>query len=93
MSKLITYLKNQISSFLIDTDEQNPLKCSITIGKDEAFGLSTLQMPTVCELFQIPGEGIIYYKLEGTTDFEEIEHLTISDLIEIYKYLKYEHFQ
>jgi hypothetical protein len=82
------YFRRKISSFLIDTSEQNPLKCTIIVGEDEAFGLSTLQMPTICEIFQIPGEGIIYYKLEGTPNFEEIETLTVFDLIEIYKYLK-----
>lgn len=76
-------IRKEISKFLIDTDEQHPLKCSITIGQDEAVGISTLEMPTICELFQIPGEGIIYYKLEGTEDFQEIDNLTLSDLLEI----------
>lgn len=76
-------LRKEISKFLIDTNEQHPLKCSITIGQDEAVGLSTSKIPTICELFQIPGEGIIYYKLEGTEDFQEIDNLTLSDLLEI----------
>lgn len=76
-------LRKEISKFLIDTNEQHPLKCSITIEQDEAVGLSTSKIPTICELFQIPGEGIIYYKLEGTEDFQEIDNLTLSDLLEI----------
>ena len=82
------FIRKEISKFLIDTDEQHPLKCSITIGQDEAVGLSTLEMPIICELFQIPGEGIIYYKLEGTEDFQEIDNLTLSDLLEILNTLK-----
>lgn len=82
-------IRKKISKFLIDTDEQHPLKCSITIGQDEAMGISTLEMPTICELFQIPGEGIIYYKLEDTEDFfQEIDNLTLSDLLEILNILK-----
>ena len=82
------HLRREISKFLIDTDEQHPLKCNIIVGEDEAFGLSSLQLPRICELFQIPGEGIIYYKLEGTNDFEEIETLTKSDLTNVLNYLE-----
>ena len=82
------HLRREISKFLIDTDEQHPLKCNIKVGEDEAFGLSSLQLPRICELFQIPGEGIIYYKLEGTNDFEEIETLTKSDLTNVLNYLE-----
>jgi hypothetical protein len=82
------HLRKEISKFLIDTDEQHPLKCNVIIGEDEAFGLSSLQLPRICELFQIPGEGIIYYKLEGTNDFEEIETLTKSDLTNVLNYLE-----
>lgn len=81
-------LRKEISKFLIDTDENHPLKCNVIIGEDEAFGLSSLQLPRICELFQIPGEGIIYYKLEGTNDFEEIETLTKSDLTNVLNYLE-----
>ena len=81
-------LRKEISKFLIDTDEQHPLKCNIIVGEDEAFGLSSLQLPRICELFQAPGEGIIYYKLEGTNDFEEIETLTKSDLTNVLNYLE-----
>lgn len=82
------HLRREISKFLIDTDENHPLKCNVIIGEDEAFGLSSLQLPRICELFQIPGEGIIYYKLEGTNDFEEIETLTKSDLTNVLNYLE-----
>ena len=82
------HLRKEISKFLIDTDENHPLKCNVIIGEDEAFGLSSLQLPRICELFQIPGEGIIYYKLEGTNDFEEIETLTKSDLTNVLNYLE-----
>jgi hypothetical protein len=81
-------LRKEISKFLIDTDEQHPLKCNIIVEEDEVFGLSSLQLPRICELFQIPGEGIIYYKLEGTNDFEEIETLTKSDLTNVLNYLE-----
>lgn len=81
-------LRKETSKFLIDTDEQHPLKCSITIGQEEACGLSTLEMPVICELFQIPGEGIIYYKLEGTEDFKELDTLSKSDYLEILNILK-----
>ncbi len=81
-------VRKEISKFLIDTDENHPLKCNVIIGEDDAFGLSSLQLPRICELFQIPGEGIIYYKLEGTNDFEEIETLTKSDLTNVLNYLE-----
>ena len=81
-------LRKEISKFLIDTNESYPLKCDIIVGEDEAFGLSSLQLPRIYELFQIPGEGIIYYKLEGANDFEEIETLTKSDLTNVLNYLE-----
>ena len=81
-------LRKEISKFLIDTNESYSLKCDIIVGENEAFGLSSLQLPRICELFQIPGEGIIYYKLEGTNDFEEIETLTKSDLTNVLNYLE-----
>lgn len=81
-------LRKEISKFLIDTNESYSLKCDIIVGEDEAFGLSSLQLLRIYELFQIPGEGIIYYKLEGTNDFEEIETLTKSDLTNVLNYLE-----
>lgn len=79
-------IRHKLSAILINTDENNPLKCDIYIGEEESQGLSTLQMTHIIEIFQLPKEGIIYFKLEGYSDFLEFDELSKSDLINILKY-------
>ena len=78
-------IRREISNFLIDTSEDNPLICNIIIG--ESYGISDLERPTIISMFQIPGEGIICFNIEGYPDPLEFDDLEREDLIEILKYL------
>lgn len=80
-------LRQQLSKLLMDTNEDNPLKCNILIGEDESFGLSTLQITTIIELFQEPKEGIIWFKIEGYSPLIEFDNLSIEDIENIYNNL------
>ena len=79
-------LRRHFSALLMNTDNENHLKCNITI-EDSAMGLSTLQMPKVIGAFQDPKEGIICFYIEGDciVDFDDMEY---NDLINIFNTLK-----
>lgn len=89
-------LRRKFSALLIDTDEKHPIECYIPIGEDEACGLSSLELPTITEVFQEPSEGIIWFKFYGqilnnngeTSDnLVEFDSLELKDLQTVYKEL------
>lgn len=67
-------LRHAISHYLIDTSEENPIifepNEEAIIGENwpETFGLSTLDMYHLDRIFQVPGEGIIYFHIDGEHD-------------------------
>lgn len=73
-------LRHKLSAILMDTSEANPMKCNITIGEEEAQGLSSLELPTVIDAFQQPSEGIIWFTLEGYTEPIEFDDMNTKDL-------------
>lgn len=81
-------LRHRISGILMDTDEQHPIACNITIGEEQAMGLSSLQMPTIISAFQLPSEGIIYFNIEGFHEPVEFDDLHIKDLMKIFEELQ-----
>ena len=78
-------LRKKFSSILMDTSEENPLECYIPFG--DSYGLSTLQLPTVTSMFQIPNEGIIYFQIEGVQYPMEFDEFSNAELKEILKFL------
>jgi hypothetical protein len=80
-------LRRRISSLLDGTDESHPLRCSVTIGEDEACGLSSLELPEVVSAFQVPGEGTIWFHIYGDNDpetgkerYTAFDDLSLSDI-------------
>ena len=69
------------------TDSENPMKCNIIIGENEAMGLSTLDMPRVINVFQDPKEGIIYFYIYGDCIIE-FDDMETEDLLKIFNELK-----
>lgn len=69
------------------TDSENPMKCNIIIGENEAMGLSTLEMPRVINVFQDPKEGIIYFYIYGDCIIE-FDDMETEDLLKIFNELK-----
>lgn len=82
-------LRRHFSALLMETDNENHLKCDIIIGENEAMGLSTLQMPRVIGAFQDPKEGIICFYIEGDC-IVEFDDMGTDDLINILNTLKKE---
>lgn len=66
-------LRYMISGLLADTSENNHLKIEMILEPEGTFGVSTLQMPTVEEIWQHETEGIIMLKLKGQEEPVELE--------------------
>lgn len=77
-------IRQILSSRLVDTNEKAPLRFSdekmVVIGEEEAQGLSSLELPRVTSLFQVPGEGTIWVNIEGCDEPMNIDDLDSSDL-------------
>ena len=58
-------LRHKLSAFLHSkkASEENPFKCNILLDSN-AMGLSTLQIPTITEMFE-DNEGIIWLKIDN----------------------------
>lgn len=75
--------------------EQNPINCDtkdymlLTIGHDEAMGLSELELPQITEIFH-DNEGIVWTKIKGESEPRELCSLSDSDLKDIVNWFKEE---
>lgn len=74
--------------------EINPFVCDkgnsiLTIGHDEAMGLSELELPQVTEIFQ-DYEGIVWVRLMYEDNPRELDDLSTSDLQDILQWLNEE---
>lgn len=61
-------IRNWFSRFTEGHDESCPVEveiCPDQNGHDGACGLSSLEMPWIVGIFQIPGEGMIWFMWEG----------------------------
>lgn len=73
--------------------EENPIVCDkegsmlLTIGHDEAMGLSELELPQVTQIFQ-DREGILWLKLYGENEPREVDDLSVSDLKDILEWME-----
>ena len=83
-------LRRHFSALLMNTNNENHLKCNIIIGENDAMGLNTLQMPRVIGAFQDEKEGIIYFYIEGDC-IVEFDDMGTNDLINILNTLKEEY--
>lgn len=73
-------LRYKLSAFLHskEASEENPFKCDILLNSG-AMGLSTLQIPTITEMFE-DNEGTIWLKIDNELiEFDDI--YTNSDLL------------
>lgn len=87
MSDLIGIIRQSVSKLLMDTSEENPLECNITVEPFEACGLSSLQLPTIIKAWQNPTEGWITFEFIGNyrKGFEELD---IYEMLQILKGLE-----
>lgn len=80
-------IRQILSSLLVDTNEKAPLRFNdekmVVIGEEEAQGLSSLELPRVTSLFQVPGDGTIWVNIDGCDEPMEIDDLSLADLEKI----------
>lgn len=81
------FYRNSISALLAGTSENNHLKVDIVLEPEGTFGLSTLQMPCVEEIWQHETEGIIMLKMRGEEEPVELEDYE-DCMKQIYSYLE-----
>lgn len=67
--------------------EENPIKCDVIIGGDEAQGLSELEKPQVTSVFQ-DHDGIVWVNIYGSNEPIEADMLYTLDLQNILDYLQ-----
>ena len=80
---LFEQLRGTFSVLLMRNTEGNPLKCNITIDPEESQGLSSLEQPTIKEVFQDEKEGIICFVVEGLEkpmEFDEFDYDVLKDI-------------
>lgn len=77
-------LRHKISAYLMDTTEEEPLEFNCIVGRDEAFGLSELELPEVISAFQ-DEEGIIWFNIYGCEEPMCIDNMSENDLRDILK--------
>lgn len=85
LNKLETRVRQMLRDFfsrlLADHNEDNPMEVDITIEPKEAFGLSSLELPHLSEMWMNPTEGwITFYIDDVETDFD---YLPTDELLQI----------
>ena len=84
---LINIVRQSISRILMDTSEENPKECHITLESPEDCGLSSLQLPTIIKVWQHPSEGWITFEFIGNYR-KEFEELDIYEMLQVLKGLE-----
>lgn len=82
----------QISCLLNDTSEENPkdTECTLPSYEEEACGLSSLEIPYVDKVFQVEGDGTMWYHIDhenefdGTPIWRDMYELDTKDLKELF---------
>jgi len=77
-------LRDYISKHLMGTSEGNKMEVEITLESDEDCGLSSLLLPTIDTIYQMPKTGEIIIHIMGETGERDIDEycLIYPDLYE-----------
>ena len=73
------FARRQMSAFLMNNTENNPFICSVRIGREDAMGLSDLELPEVISCYQTP-DRIICFKIKGYCEDWEFDDLSDNDI-------------
>ena len=73
-------IRHKISTILNGTSEEKPLKIDIIIGDSYSCGLSSLEMPNVISAFEMEGDGTIWFKIDGESDWRNFDDFVTDDL-------------
>lgn len=74
----------QLKKLLINHDVNNPLKCNIILDEEEAFGISSQQLPVILNIYM--HSDVIYLYLLGDCIIE-LNDLDKQDILYIYNSL------
>ena len=80
-------VRHELSALVMDTTEDEPFQCEITIGEDEAQGLSTLELPVITGVFQ-DCYAQIWFNVYGMEEPMEFDDLSLDDVKEILNEVK-----
>ena len=92
-------LRHQISCLLNGTSENEPKEIYFMIpsAEEEACGLSSLEIPHIDKVFEVEGDGTMWYHEEGENELEsgepiwhDMDELELPDLRALLKYLQEE---
>ena len=86
-------IRHKISALLMDTDEDNQMKCYIAIEPEDSAGIGSAYWPIVDSCYQEPCEGTIWFHFEGDwesldtmekhyTNFDEIDTKDLEVILE-----------
>lgn len=74
----------QLKKLLTHHDVNNPFKCNIILGEEEAFGISSQQLPVILNIYM--HSDVIYLYLLGDCIIE-LNDLDKQDILYIYNSL------
>lgn len=91
-------LRHQISPLLNGTSEKEPAEIFFNLpsAEEDAQGLSSLEIPAIEKIFEMEGEGTMWYHLYGEREnngedtWHDLDELPIGDLRELLNYLRKE---
>lgn len=91
-------LRHQISPLLNGTSEEEPAEIFFNLpsAEEDAQGLSSLEIPAIEKIFEMEGEGTMWYHLYGEREdngedtWHDLDELPIGDLRELLNYLRKE---
>lgn len=90
-------LRHQISCLLDGTSESSPKEIYFMIpsAEEEACGLSSLEIPHIDKVFEVEGDGTMWYHIEGENNlcggepiWNDIDDLELADLRGLLRYLR-----
>ena len=90
-------LRHQISCLLNGTSENEPKEIYFMIpsAEEEACGLSSLEIPHIDKVFEVEGDGTMWYHEDGENELEsgepiwhDMDELELPDLRALLKYLQ-----
>lgn len=88
-------LRHQISPLLNGTSEEKPAEIFFNLpsAEEDAQGLSSLEIPAIEKIFEMEGEGTMWYHLYGEREdngedtWHDLDELSIGDLRGLLNYL------
>lgn len=66
-------IRTRLSDILENTSQEHPMKVYIPIETGEEVGLSSLELPTINNIWIEPGTGTIRFRMYGIDDIQSLD--------------------